>query len=81
MPFGVGPRICIGERFAFIQMKMAAINVLRSFTVDLSDKMPNGELLLDETTIFLHPKDGVHVVLTKNDLAEGAWVCGVDFVN
>lgn len=68
MPFGVGPRICIGERFALMQMKTAIVNVLRSFAVELSKKMPPGDLKLDETTILLHPKDGVHVVLNKNEL-------------
>lgn len=68
MPFGIGPRICIGERFAMMQMKMATISVLRSFTADLSGKSAKGELELDESSLLLHPKNGVHVVMRKNEL-------------
>lgn len=68
MPFGIGPRICIGERFAMMQMKMATISTLRSFTVELSGASAKGELQLDESSLLLHPKNGVHVVLKKNEL-------------
>jgi cytochrome P450 len=33
MPFGNGPRNCIGMRFALISIKLAVIGVLQNFTV------------------------------------------------
>ena len=36
LPFGLGPRNCIGMRFALIQAKMALIEVVKNFRISLS---------------------------------------------
>lgn len=33
MPFGLGPRNCIGMRFALISLKLVVVEVLQRFTV------------------------------------------------
>lgn len=33
LPFGLGPRVCIGKRFAFLEMKMAICKVVRRYRV------------------------------------------------
>ncbi|KAK7863029.1 hypothetical protein R5R35_010772 [Gryllus longicercus] len=38
MPFGMGPRICIGQRFALIEVKMALVHLLHSFDLHPSAK-------------------------------------------
>jgi cytochrome P450 len=38
MPFGVGPRNCIGMRFALIMIKLAMVEILQSFTFSVCDE-------------------------------------------
>ncbi|XP_038217356.1 probable cytochrome P450 6a13 [Zerene cesonia] len=40
MPFGDGPRICLGMRFAKMQMTAGILTVLKKFRVELADGMP-----------------------------------------
>lgn len=41
LPFGVGPRACIGSRFALLETKAIFCNILRSFVITPSPKMKN----------------------------------------
>ncbi|XP_070162559.1 cytochrome P450 6B5-like [Polyergus mexicanus] len=38
IPFGHGPRNCIGERFGILQVKMGLINIVRNYKIDLCEK-------------------------------------------
>ncbi|XP_023022600.1 cytochrome P450 6k1 isoform X2 [Leptinotarsa decemlineata] len=38
LPFGGGPRSCLGERFATVSVKSAIANIIYNFEVELSDK-------------------------------------------
>lgn len=42
MPFSAGPRVCIGEKLAKMQMFLIAVNLIRNFEITLSpgEKMP-----------------------------------------
>jgi len=39
-PFGVGPRNCIGMRFALMEVKMAVCKILQNFRLDVGDDTP-----------------------------------------
>ncbi|KAL7013901.1 hypothetical protein ACKWTF_015640 [Chironomus riparius] len=40
VPFGYGPRVCIGSRFALMEAKLLLFNILRKFTFKVCDKTP-----------------------------------------
>lgn len=37
IPFGDGPRICIGNRFALVQVKLALAKILKRFEFEIDD--------------------------------------------
>lgn len=40
-PFGDGPRICLGMRFALAQMKCAVAHVVTNFNISVAKEMPS----------------------------------------
>jgi unspecific monooxygenase len=40
LPFGVGPRICIGAHFALVEATLALARIIAAFRVTLTDKAP-----------------------------------------
>ncbi|KAK8495491.1 hypothetical protein V6N12_032770, partial [Hibiscus sabdariffa] len=59
--FHAGPRICLGKEFAYRQMKILSIVLLRYFRFKLSD---NAQDAAYRVTITLHMKGGLHVCAT-----------------
>uniref|UniRef100_A0A2C9JFY0 Cytochrome P450 n=1 Tax=Biomphalaria glabrata TaxID=6526 RepID=A0A2C9JFY0_BIOGL len=59
LPFGAGPRHCIGMRFATIEAKMTIAKVIKSFQIELADDAQGNLELFSRGAIV--PKD--HVTL------------------
>ncbi|XP_026675117.1 cytochrome P450 6A1-like [Ceratina calcarata] len=65
LPFGDGPRNCIGARFAIFQTKIGLIKVIKNFKVDVCEQTQI-PFINDPRMLFLSPKDGKLILkLTK----------------
>lgn len=64
LPFGEGPRICVGMRFAVLQIKAAICTILKDFSIEKSAKN-NRPLVFGPGTIFTSIEGGVWVTLRK----------------
>uniref|UniRef100_A0A1B0CSW2 Cytochrome n=1 Tax=Lutzomyia longipalpis TaxID=7200 RepID=A0A1B0CSW2_LUTLO len=40
LPFGIGPRSCVGLRFGYLQVKLALITILRNYRVEATERTP-----------------------------------------
>ncbi|XP_018320090.1 probable cytochrome P450 6a14 [Agrilus planipennis] len=63
IPFGDGPRICIGLRFAMIQVKVGLSMILKNFNFTLSPKTPL-PLVMETQGIITTPQSGIWLNLT-----------------
>lgn len=64
IPFGDGPRICIGMRFSLIESRIILIEMLRRFKLDSRDqKTPPAK-----TDILTRPAKDIYLNITKTNL-------------
>ncbi|KAL7027301.1 hypothetical protein ACKWTF_005400 [Chironomus riparius] len=60
LPFGDGPRNCIGARMGKLQTKLGLAMILSKFSFELADKsLMHGELEYDTKNTILAPKDSI----------------------
>ena len=63
-PFGAGPRICIGKRFAMVEMMIAMAKILKSFKIE---KTQETKLDLKKGYLFLLGFDEINVKFVKRE--------------
>ncbi|EFN65184.1 Cytochrome P450 6a2 [Camponotus floridanus] len=64
LPFGDGPRNCIGARFAIYQTRIGLVKILRNYKVEVCDKKQKPYIINPKATM-LAPKHGIHLRITK----------------
>lgn len=62
IPFGLGPRMCIGQKLAFLVVKCALVKVLQKYRLTLAIEA-SGAVILSVPSMTLVPGDGVKVSL------------------
>ena len=63
--FGVGPRHCIGMKFAIIELKMALVKLLTNYEIKPGAGLP--DRLEYHEGIVRTPKDGINVVFVGRE--------------
>lgn len=52
IPFGNGPRICVGNRFAFTQAKIAIAALVKNFDISLNPKSPKEYVIHPQALLY-----------------------------
>ncbi|XP_022824885.1 cytochrome P450 6B2-like isoform X5 [Spodoptera litura] len=66
MPFGEGPRLCIGMRFAKMQMLAGLITMLKKYRLELADGMPT-KLKFKAQSFITHPVGGIRIKFIERE--------------
>lgn len=66
-PFGVGPKSCIGERFALLQVKTGIVKILKEFRLETTERTPK-TIVLEKKAMLIQSEKGLFLNLIKDPL-------------
>ena len=61
LPFGAGPRVCIGNQYAMLQILMILSAILRKYDLHLTP----GQTIEARPMVILRPKHGIRMSFTQ----------------
>ncbi|XP_058829307.1 cytochrome P450 6g1-like isoform X1 [Topomyia yanbarensis] len=67
MPFGVGPRTCLGSHFGTLQVKVAIVRILAQYQIARSESTPE-KLTYKKNAFTLHSNEGLFADLVIDKL-------------
>lgn len=65
LPFGDGPRNCIGMRLGKMQAKVGLVLMLQKFKYELEDSLEKREMEFDPRHFLLQPRFDIYLHVTK----------------
>lgn len=65
MPFGDGPRNCIGMRLGKMQTKVGLLLMMKQFKFDFDENQRDAEIVFDASSLLLAPKGGIKLRASK----------------
>lgn len=65
IPFGDGPRSCIGMRFGKLQTKVALVSMLHKFKYELADDLEKLDLEIDPRHFLLQPNSDINLRIIR----------------
>lgn len=67
LPFGVGPRSCLAERFGWLQTKLGLVSFLRHHSVRPAERMGD-KMRYSKMAMFLQAEGGIYVNLVPDEV-------------